>query len=113
MTFEEYHERAEQTANYPEKFSGSMIALAYVALGLTGEAGEFSNKIKKIIRDNNMQITEDLKKSLIGELGDCLWYLSAAAKELDVSLEDVAVANLEKLESRKRRNKLGGSGDNR
>jgi len=47
------------------------------------------------------------------ELGDVLWYLSAIASDLDISLEDVARTNLKKLESRLIRNKIRGTGDNR
>jgi len=47
------------------------------------------------------------------ELGDVLWYLSQLSTELSISLEEVASLNIEKLISRKKRNKLHGSGDNR
>ena len=47
------------------------------------------------------------------ELGDVLWYVSALARDLDITLEDVANANLKKLEDRKNRNKIKGSGDDR
>ena len=52
-------------------------------------------------------------KDVVKELGDVLWYLSTLASDLDVSLEDIAQTNVEKLTSRKERNKLQGSGDNR
>ena len=47
------------------------------------------------------------------ELGDVLWYIANLSKELNVSLEDVAQKNIEKLQSRQQRNELHGSGDNR
>ena len=42
-----------------------------------------------------------------------MWYISQLSTELGLKLSDVVKANLEKLSSRKLRNKLHGSGDNR
>ena len=85
------------------------------ALGLAGETGEVLEKIKKMIRDKNgvfSPIPEDIAE-LKKELGDVLWYLSALAFYNGIDLDDVARANLEKLRSRKERNQIHGSGDNR
>ena len=57
-------------------------------------------------------IDEDLD-AIKKELGDVLWYVAMVARELDLSLEDVAQANLDKLASRKERGVLSGNGDNR
>ena len=104
MTFDEYQKFAKTTAIYPEN-----CKITYPTLGLCGEAGEVAEKVKKKIRDDKPLILKDVVK----ELGDVLWYLSALASDLDVSLEDIAQTNVEKLTSRKERNKLQGSGDNR
>ena len=85
------------------------------ALGFAGETGEVIEKIKKMIRDKNGVFSptpEDLEE-LKKELGDVLWYLSALAFYNGIDLDDVARANLNKLRSRKERNKIHGSGDNR
>lgn len=103
MTFNEYQEKASKTAIYPEQFK-----LIYPALGLAGEAGEVAEKVKKLIRDGNLHV-DDLKK----ELGDVLWYISALASDLQISLDDVASTNVEKLQSRLARGVIGGNGDNR
>ena len=102
MTFDEYQEFARSTAIYPEEYK-----VVYPALGLCGESGEVAEKVKKNIRDG---------KSLDGvglELGDVLWYISALADDLGVTLEEVAQANVDKLKSRMERNKIKGDGDNR
>lgn len=82
-------------------------------LGLNGEAGEAAEKVKKIIRDKQGNISDDDRKELAKELGDVLWYLAVFAHDLGFSLEDVAKHNLNKLKSRQDRGVLTGSGDNR
>jgi NTP pyrophosphatase (non-canonical NTP hydrolase) len=82
-------------------------------LGLVGETGEIAEKFKKIYRDKNGEFTAEDKQEMSKELGDVLWYLSVVCTYLDISLEDVASINIEKLQSRLRRDKLKGSGDNR
>ena len=102
MTFDEYQEFARATAIYPED-----CKVVYPTLGLCCEAGEVAEKIKKHMRDG---------KTLVGvglELGDVLWYISALADDLGVTLEEVAQANVDKLQSRMSRNKIKGDGDNR
>ena len=108
MNFTEYQHKARSTAIYPTKHR-----LIYPTLGLCGEAGEFAEKVKKLIRDNNEIMTPKLKDALAKELGDCLWYIANISCDLDISLEDVAIQNLEKLSDRKERGKLQGNGDDR
>ena len=109
MTFEEYQKLSRKTAIYPDKDNN----FVYPTLGLTGEAGEVSEKIKKVLRDDN-GIVDGLKRQEIKkELGDVLWYLSQIATELDLSLDDIATFNVEKINSRQERNKISGDGDNR
>lgn len=90
-----------------------MMLLAHHSLGLTGEAGEVAGKVKKLIRDKQGQITRDDQQAIAKELGDVLWYVAALCRELGVSMQDVAHANLVKLYDRKDRGALGGSGDDR
>ena len=103
MTLNSYQKMAEGTAIYPTQH-----AITYPALGLAGEAGEVANKVKKIIRDGKMD-----KSSLVAEIGDCLWYIAALCRDLNVDMEDVAKNNLEKLYYRKQKGTLRGSGDTR
>lgn len=110
-TFGHYQQQAESTAIYPGR--DTFMGLIYCALKLAGEAGEVSEKVGKIIRDNNSEVTEEKRLDLLKELGDVQWYIAMCAYELNTPLIRVAQMNLEKLASRKARGKLGGSGDDR
>lgn len=71
-------------------------ALTYLALGLVGEAGEVIELIKKYIyRGNKIS-----REAITHELGDVLFYLSQLAAWLDIPLEEVAKANIEKQKKR-------------
>ncbi len=87
--------------------------IAYPTLGLLNEAGELAGKIKKIYRDKKGIVSKEDKEALKGELGDILWYFTQICTELDLTLEEVAEGNLDKLLSRLKRNKIQGEGDNR
>lgn len=110
MNFKEYQEKSLSTALYPEKYK-----VIYPALGLGNEAGEVLGKIKKWLRgDDGEGVMGDERRNMLkGELGDVLWYLSVLSHDLDISLEDVARDNLDKLQSRKERGLLKGDGDKR
>jgi len=109
MDFNDYQTKSRKTAKYPP--IGHPVI--YPTLGLTNEAGEVAGKIKKIFRDKNGVIGESEREALKGELGDVLWYLAQVCTELDLSLDEVAGYNIEKLYSRLERGKIGGDGDNR
>ena len=84
-------------------------------MGLGNETGEVMGKVKKWLRgdDGEGAVSDERKEMLKGELGDVLWYLSILAHDLDLSLDDIAKANIDKLQSRKERNALKGDGDTR
>lgn len=111
MKLNHYQKQARKTAIYKGKkeFAG----LAYTTLGLTGEAGEFANKVKKVWRDDNGKLNLENRMFLRMELGGVLWYLSQAAAEIGYDLETIAKENLAILKDRKKRGKLKGSGDKR
>lgn len=87
--------------------------IVYPTLGLVNEAGELAGKIKKIFRDKGGVIGEEDRSALLFELGDVLWYLAQICTELNLTLEEVAAANLEKLYSRLERDQIRGEGDYR
>lgn len=88
-------------------------AITYPTLGLVNEAGEVAGKVKKIFRDKGGVISNAERETLKYELGDVLWYLAQIATELDLTLEEVAQANLAKLASRQARGVIRGDGDAR
>ena len=110
MTFDDYQKHALTTAIYN---GDKMLDLCHWALGLSGESGEIAEKLKKIIRDQNADPSKIDRDDIKKELGDILWYITALAHELDINLNDVAKANVEKLASRLQRGVVTGSGDNR
>ncbi len=109
MTFEEYQKLSRKTAIYPNAGNNFI----YPTLGLAGETGEVAEKIKRVLRDKNGIVNEQTKAEISKELGDVLWYLAQLAAELNLSLDDIASANIEKLSSRKKRGVLHGDGDDR
>lgn len=108
MTVNEYQAAALTTAVYPED-----KRIIYPALGMCGEAGEVADKVKKVIRDNSQVFTDEKKREIAKEIGDVMWYCATLANDLGFTLEEVAQMNIDKLQSRKERGMLGGSGDNR
>ena len=110
MKFDEYQKRALSTVlTSDDEFKD----LLHWVLGINGESGEIAEKVKKIIRDKGGKVSAEDKQELAKEIGDVLWYLAVFAEDLGVSLDDIAKQNLDKLQSRKKRGVLGGSGDNR
>lgn len=77
-------------------------------LGLVGEAGEVAEKVKKIIRDGTVDVPAITK-----ELGDVLFYVTALSNYFSVDIETIMHDNIRKLEDRKARNVIQGSGDSR
>lgn len=109
MDFNEYQQKSRKTALYPA--IGHPVI--YPTLGLVNEAGEVAGKIKKVFRDKDGHISEDTRQALKAELGDVLWYLAQVSTELDLTLDEVAEANLSKLYDRLERGRIGGDGDKR
>lgn len=122
-----YQRVASGSAIYPGQ--GTPLGLIYCALKLNGEAGELAEHVGKAMRDDGLLngmymdhgtvqdgglgLTDDRRELIIKEIGDCLWYLGAICRELEITFSDAAVTNLQKLYDRQQRNALQGSGDNR
>jgi len=115
LTLDGYQEKATEFAIY----HGSLL---YPTLGLAGEAGEVSEKVKKLFRDDEVNfmadnLTDEIEyekaRAIALECGDVLWYLANIANDLGYSLEEIADMNIAKLTDRKYRNTIHGSGDTR
>ncbi len=109
MELNYYQNKARETACYPDVGRNPI----YPTLGLSGEAGEVADKVKKVIRDRGGVFDQDAREGIKLELGDVLWYLAQLSSELGYSLSEIADSNLEKLSSRALRGKISGDGDNR
>lgn len=71
--------------------------ITYTALALAGEGGEVANLWKKNLRDPSKAIPV---MQLADELGDVLFYITALARHLGMTLEDIMALNTEKLDAR-------------
>ena len=81
----------EQDADIPR--------LLTAALGLTAEAGEFTEVVKKIILQGK-PYNDDNKFHMKRELGDICWYLAQACMALDTTFDEVIEMNVDKLKAR-------------
>ena len=93
MTINEYQELAMRTVNTELEKNDMLINSV---MGLCGESGEAIDIVKKWFAHGHELDREHLKK----ELGDIAWYLAEAATALDISLDEVLEANIEKLKKR-------------
>ncbi|WP_099301906.1 nucleoside triphosphate pyrophosphohydrolase family protein [Bacillus sp. Marseille-P3800] len=90
MNLNDYQMLSSRTANRHEN------EILNYELGITGEAGEVADLIKKMQFHGHDIDLQEFKK----ELGDVLWYLSQIARIAGLSLEEIAIANIDKLKNR-------------
>jgi NTP pyrophosphatase (non-canonical NTP hydrolase) len=113
MQFNDYQQETRKTALYPHIGHN----FVFPTLGLVGEAGEVAEKIKKLLRDRQIEdptlVTPEDRQEIAKELGDVLWYMAQLATELGLELDTIAHTNLAKIKSRQERNLISGDGDNR
>ena len=93
MTPNEYQKLAMTTLN-PRLTQKDVLINA--VMGLCGESGEAIDIVKKHLHQGH----ELDREKLIKELGDIAWYLAEAATALDLSLDDILQANIDKLKKR-------------
>jgi NTP pyrophosphatase (non-canonical NTP hydrolase) len=92
MDFNEYQKLAMRTASE----TGQKNLVLNGVMGLCGEAGECIDIVKKHMFQGHELNTQ----KLIDEASDCLWYLAAVASGLGITLEEIALYNVEKLKKR-------------
>jgi NTP pyrophosphatase (non-canonical NTP hydrolase) len=110
---------------------GALAGAIYGALSDLVSAAKRCEQVKKLIRDCKDDLPEKelyavaeriakagspnptVLRGIKLELGDVQWYLSTIANDFGLTLEDVARANIAKLDDRRARSKLHGSGDER
>lgn len=124
MTTQEYQKKVHSFAVYGNN-------QMYPLLGLCEESGEVQGKVAKFIRkhDGKVPLTASsavqdvmddwnadnakLHEELQFELGDCLWMIAEICNVYGFDMEKVMDRNIAKLEDRKNRNVIVGSGDHR
>lgn len=112
MDFDEYQVKAAESDAF-SKCGFSEVGFIEKVLGLAGEAGEVTDKYKKILRDKNGIASEEDKEALVKELGDVMWYIASISRYMDVPMSEVAEKNIAKLQDRMKRGTVHGEGDNR
>jgi NTP pyrophosphatase (non-canonical NTP hydrolase) len=93
MKVNEYQKLAMKTLN---PALDKKDVLINSVMGLCGESGEAIDIVKKWLAQGHELDRERLAK----ELGDIAWYLAEAATALELPLEDILKANIEKLKKR-------------
>lgn len=100
MKFDEYQAEALKTDQVPyrEVTDPETVEKMVPLLGLAGETGELLSEYKKFIRDGEGH--RHFRERVEEELGDLLWYISNVASKFDLRLEEIARANLSKIQER-------------
>lgn len=109
QTAMQYEQFLRETCWYKHAGHNNSGELAYLALGLAGETGEFVDRVKKIVRvsgfDNYSEFrrileSEEHKEKLVEELGDVLWYMTRIMDILDIDATELMIRNTYKLFAR-------------
>lgn len=93
MKFKEYEQLALRTSG---TYTDKLDQLINGVMGLDGEAGEVIDVVKKYLYQGHELNTDKIKD----ELGDVLWYINLIANAINISLEEIAKCNIDKLEKR-------------
>jgi len=99
MNLDDFQKEALRTDRVPAVPGGDdATALIVPMLGLAGETGQLLSEYKKHLRDGDAHRL--FKERVSEELGDLLWYIANVASKFDLSLSDIAAANLVKVKGR-------------
>lgn len=111
MDWKQYEKEIQDLAVYPKDADNltnpDFFPLMYLGLGLAGETGEVVDEIKKCLRNDLGEFTEERYLKIITEMGDQMWYFTRIithlriwANDPDLTLEDIMLTNVEKLNKR-------------
>lgn len=99
MDFDRYQKEALCTDRVPARQgSDDVLSLIVPMLGLAGETGQLLSEYKKHLRDGEAHRL--FKERVSEELGDLLWYIANVASKFDLTLDEIAAANLAKVKAR-------------
>jgi len=107
MTIQEYEDFMSTSKVY------NCLPIIYPILGMNGETGEVAEKVKKCLRDNDGIFGGQIKKDILKELADVLWYIWATADDMGYTLKDVMEVGIKKVKERQETNTVHGEGDDR
>ncbi len=99
-SFAAYQKFTRTTAIYPgsDGYGDDAVpALSYLGLGLVGESGEIADKVKKVIRDGNSELTDERREAILAEAGDVLWYVTRIADHIGVTLGEIVTGQITSL----------------
>ncbi len=109
QTAEQYKQFLKDTSWYKHAGHNDSGEIAYLALGLAGETGEFVDQVKKVVRVsgfNNynkfrrVMAEAGIDERLIEELGDVLWYMTRIMDVLNIDMQELMIRNTFKLYAR-------------
>lgn len=108
MTLEEYEKFVSGRAHFnrgiaelmeDDDATAAFLRMSYISGKLNGEAGEFVEEVQKSLRDSGGDFTKR-REDMILELGDVMWYVTAACIELGITLDELTNQNKVKLQAR-------------
>lgn len=111
MTFDEYQKQAKTFAI--NAYDDPQMQNSIWVMGIAGEAGEVVEKWKKAVAYRDGKFSDEEFADFKKEFADVIWYIAVLADSLGLSLDELMQENIAKLTSRKERNVIRGSGDNR
>ncbi len=109
QTAEQYKQFLRDTAWYKHAGHNDSGEIAYLALGLAGETGEFIDEVKKIVRVCGFNNYNEFRRimaepkhagKLVEELGDTLWYMTRIMDVLNIDMQELMIRNTFKLYAR-------------
>lgn len=113
-TLKDYADKALRVKLYENtQLTPKFANIVHLVLGLSGETGELSEKIKKAIRDKGCCILSKDYQLIEKEMCDIIFYWVALCDELEMDPDRILAISLEKIQDRLDREVLQGSGDER